>query len=156
MRQQPPQHYESDEDEYEPRPPRSYGGLIKGLVILLIVLGVAGSVGNSAAARGLLLLRPSKPAPSPQAAQTPAPPKKFTGRVPEEPLPGQAPAAGGGSTQPGPAVAQHAVLYEADPNDPQGKRFAGSVIWRTETVSPVRAWRRNSWSAPISQSPSGT
>ena len=28
------------------------------------------------------------------------------------------------------------MLYEADPNDPQGKRFAGSVVWRTETVSP--------------------
>jgi hypothetical protein len=33
-------------------------------------------------------------------------------------------------------VAQHALLYEADPNDPQGKRFMGSVVWRTETVSP--------------------
>ena len=81
------------------------------------------------------LLRPSKPAPSPQTAQTPAPQIKFNGRVPEEPLPGQAPAAGGGTLQ-GPAVAQHAVLYEADSNDPQGKRFAGSVVWRTETVSP--------------------
>ena len=138
MRQQPPQHFESDEDEYEPRPPRSYGGLIKGLVILLIVLGIAGAgwefrpqlVGV------YYLLRPSKPAPSPQTAQTPAPQIKFNGRVPEEPLPGQAPAAGGGSTQQGPAVAQHAVLYEADSNDPQGKRFAGSVVWRTETVSP--------------------
>ena len=28
------------------------------------------------------------------------------------------------------------MLYEADPNDPQGKRFSGSVTWRTETVSP--------------------
>ena len=27
-------------------------------------------------------------------------------------------------------------MYEADANDPQGKRFAGSAIWRTETVSP--------------------
>ena len=33
-------------------------------------------------------------------------------------------------------MAQRAVLYEADSNDPQGKRFAGSVVWRTETVSP--------------------
>jgi hypothetical protein len=39
-------------------------------------------------------------------------------------------------TQPGAAVAQRVVLYEEDPNDPQGKRFVGSAIWRTETVSP--------------------
>jgi hypothetical protein len=138
MRQQPAHRdYDSDEDTYEPRPPRSYGGLIKGLVVLLIVLGVVGAgwefrpqlVGLYYA------LKPSRPAPSPQASQTPTPTQKFTGRVPEEQLPGQAPAAGGG-TQPGPAVAQRAVLYEADPNDPQGKRFAGSVVWRTETVSP--------------------
>jgi hypothetical protein len=137
MRQHPAHDYESDEDTYEPRPPRSYGGLIKGLVVLLIVLGVVGAgwefrpqlVGLYYA------LKPSRPAPSPQASQTPTPTQKFTGRVPEEQLPGQAPAAGGGKQQ-GPAVAQRAVLYEADPNDPQGKRFAGSVVWRTETVSP--------------------
>jgi len=34
------------------------------------------------------------------------------------------------------AVAQRVVLYEEDPNDPQGKRFVGSAIWRTESVSP--------------------
>jgi hypothetical protein len=28
------------------------------------------------------------------------------------------------------------VLYEEDPKDPNGKRYVGSVIWRTETVSP--------------------
>jgi hypothetical protein len=33
-------------------------------------------------------------------------------------------------------VAQRVVLYEEDSNDPQGKRYVGSVIWRTETVSP--------------------
>jgi len=36
----------------------------------------------------------------------------------------------------GAAVAQRVVLYEEDPNDAQGKRFVGSAIWRTETVSP--------------------
>jgi hypothetical protein len=44
-----------------------------------------------------------------------------------------------GSTGPStqmPAVAQRVVLYEEDPADPAGKRFVGSVIWRTETVSP--------------------
>jgi hypothetical protein len=36
----------------------------------------------------------------------------------------------------GAAVAQRVVLYEEDPADPQGKRFVGSAIWRTESVSP--------------------
>jgi len=29
------------------------------------------------------------------------------------------------------------VLYEEDPADPQGKRFIGSAIWRTEKLSPA-------------------
>ena len=43
------------------------------------------------------------------------------------PAPANAPAA---------AVAQKVVLYDEDPNDPKGKRYVGSAIWRTETVSP--------------------
>jgi hypothetical protein len=50
---------------------------------------------------------------------------KFPERVPQE--------QGAGQPQ---AVAQRVVLYEEDSNDPQGKRYVGSVIWRTETVSP--------------------
>jgi hypothetical protein len=34
-----------------------------------------------------------------------------------------------------PAPAQKVVLYEEDPSDPNGKRFVGSAIWRTETVT---------------------
>jgi hypothetical protein len=29
------------------------------------------------------------------------------------------------------------VLYEEDPADPQGKRFIGSAIWRTEKLTPA-------------------
>ena len=36
------------------------------------------------------------------------------------------------AARPLPAVAS---LIEADPSDPKGKRYVGSVIWRTETVS---------------------
>ena len=137
-RQQPSHDIEDEEEQYEePRPPRSYRGLVKGLVLLLIVLGVIGAGWEF---RPQLIglyysFRSSKPAPTPPTAQTPAPTQKFGGRVPEEQLPGQPPATGG-NTQQGPAVAQRAVLYEADQSDPQGKRFAGSVVWRTETVSP--------------------
>jgi hypothetical protein len=45
------------------------------------------------------------------------------------PPPSSAPASGA-------AVAQKVVLYEEDPTDPQGRRFVGSAIWRTERVSP--------------------
>jgi hypothetical protein len=34
-----------------------------------------------------------------------------------------------------PTVGQRVVLYEEDPTDPQGKRYTGSAIWRTETIS---------------------
>ena len=39
--------------------------------------------------------------------------------------------------QTAPAAAQRVVFYEEDPNDQQGRRYVGSAIWRTETVSPA-------------------
>ena len=59
---------------------------------------------------------------------------KFSGRVRLEQGSGQAsgPAALGDQTAP--AVTQRVVLYEEDPSDPQGKRYVGSAIWRTEAV----------------------
>ncbi len=48
---------------------------------------------------------------------------------------------GGPSTNPGAEegalVAQKVVLYEEDPNDPAGKRYVGSAVWRTESVPPA-------------------
>jgi hypothetical protein len=58
---------------------------------------------------------------------------KITDRI--EPGSQSSPAATPG-TQAGAAVAQKVVLYEEDPADPNGKRFVGSAIWRTETVTP--------------------
>jgi hypothetical protein len=71
-------------------------------------------------------------------AQAPTAQPKLPDRVPQpqQQAQGQPPAAGPATNQAPPAVAQRVVLYEEDPNDPQGKRFAGSAIWRTETVSP--------------------
>jgi hypothetical protein len=34
----------------------------------------------------------------------------------------------------GPAVTP-VILYDEDQNDPKGRRFVGSAVWRTETVS---------------------
>ena len=57
-----------------------------------------------------------------------------TGSIPaDQQAQSQAP---GGTAAPGAAVAQRVVLHEEDPAEPAGKRFVGSAIWRTETMSP--------------------
>src|SRR3569623_3507535 len=76
-------------------------------------------------------LRSSQTATKPAAPAQPAGTPKITDRIGPssngQPSPANAPAA---------AVAQKVVLYEEDSNNPEGKRFVGSAIWRTETVSP--------------------
>ena len=71
------------------------------------------------------------PAPTTEVATTTRPqiPDRFEPGVPPAPTPAPA-----GTQQA--AVAQKTVLYEEDPADPQGKRFVGSALWRTETASP--------------------
>jgi len=139
-RPHPPHATEFEAEDYEePRPPRSYRGWAKLALLLIVVLGVAATAWEyrSNVAGLYHSFTQVKLSPSSQTAQNPAPITKFSGRVPQQQAPGEAPAAGASpGAQQAPEVAQRAVLYEADQNDPQGKRFAGSVIWRTETVSP--------------------
>jgi hypothetical protein len=130
----------AEEESYEERRPRrSLWDWVRIAVALIIVVGVAATAWEyrysiAGIYQFVSQLKSRQPA---QTAQTPAAPNKFAGRVPQELAPGQAPAATTAPrTQAGPAVAQRAVLYEADPSDPQGKRFSGTVTWRTETVSP--------------------
>jgi hypothetical protein len=125
------------EDEYEhTTPPRSYVGIIK-LVVMACIIGMVAAIffwqwPNMK--RMVASFGSRQPA---QVTQAPAPSEpKFPGRVPQEQTPGQAGNSGAPGNQAAPAVAQRVVLYEEDPNDPQGKRFVGSAIWRTETVSP--------------------
>ena len=70
--------------------------------------------------------------PSQVSGDNPSAKPEFWPRVPQEQASGQAPGltAAGGQTVP--AVAS---LIEADPSDPKGKHYVGSVIWRTEMVS---------------------
>jgi hypothetical protein len=145
----PPHDEDIEEDHYEEPPPlRSYRSWAKIALVALIVLGVAATGFEYRANIGAIyqFFTQMKSRPSTQAEQTPAAQSKFGGRVPQEQI-GQTPAPSTGTpdtgtsptgqdTQETPGVAQRAVLYEADPNDPQGKRFPGSVVWRTETVSP--------------------
>jgi hypothetical protein len=119
---------EPDEHLMSRRPPRSYGKMIRiGLVLTLIlavvglviwqrsnIVGVAGNITS-----GVMALFGPSSAP-PREAAAPARPK-INDRI------------GQPSPQPsGPPVAQRVVLYEEEPDDPQGKRFIGTVLWRTE------------------------
>jgi hypothetical protein len=117
-------------------------GLVTALVAVLVVLALVGALYlQRDRLKSLLVRHPGAPAQQqPQAGQPPPQSQpKIGDRV------GQA-----GSTAPGQAasgqpasqdqnvapVAQRVVLYEEDPADPQGKRYVGSVIWKTDTVSP--------------------
>ncbi len=128
----PEEHYR------EPRPPRSYRGLAKLAVVLIVLAGLTATISwqwsNITGLYDFISHMRSRPT---QTAQAPAAQPKLSGRVPQEQLPGQqAPAAGTTTDQNAPAVAQQVVLYEEDSNNPQGRQFVGSATWRTETVSP--------------------
>ncbi len=127
------------EDRTYVGPRRSYRGLVGTLIILLLLAGIGGAaywqrarvmaLANKTIA--LVAAMRASPPPAPPRETAPAQPK-ITDRIgqPERPAssrPANAPAAD---------VAQKVVLYEEDPTNPQGKRFVGSAIWRTETVSP--------------------
>jgi hypothetical protein len=145
MRPQPPRMREPEEHYAEPRPPRSYRGLAKLAVVVIVLLGITATISwqwsNIVGLYNFVAHMRSKPA---QTAQAPAAQPKFSGRVPQEQLPdqpqqqAQAPAAAPGAAggQAAPQVAQRVVLYEEDPNNPAGRQFIGSAVWRTETVSP--------------------
>jgi hypothetical protein len=119
----------------EERPQRSSAALVAALFAVLVIVSIAGALywwrepikGWFAAVRLPM---------QGQTEQNPTRPK-----IPDrigQPSQAQQPAAGapaGKDTQVA-AVAQKVVLYEEDPADPQGKRFVGSAVWRTETVSP--------------------
>lgn len=135
-----PSYVATSEDEHYVQPARSRGGVVILVAIVVGVIILAG-VGATVAWQwsnitGLYQryahLGTKPPVQTPVA---PAQQPKFSGRVPQEQSAGHAPAAGT-QGQTAPAVAQRVVLYEEDPNDPQGKRSVGSAIWRTETVSP--------------------
>jgi hypothetical protein len=136
---QPPYAPIPDEVHEPTRPARSYRGLIKLIVVLILLGGVAATISwqwsRLTGVYQSLTQRASKQ-PSQTTHETPSAQPKFSERVPQEQNPAQAPGAGTAGNQTAPAVAQRVVLYEEDPNDPQGRRFVGSAIWRTETVSP--------------------
>jgi len=128
----PGSYEDEDDDTYTRRPARSYGGIIKLGVLLLVLIGITGAAYWQRHAIGSMVANfRSQPASKPKDASQPAVRPKIADRIGQAgqttPDAANAPAA---------AVAQKVVLYDEDPNDPQGKRYVGSALWRTETVSP--------------------
>lgn len=126
----PPPAYD-DSDAYR-RPARSYGGMIKWAALLLVVAGISGAAyWQRHTITSMVASFRSQPASKPKDASQPAGRPKIADRIGQSgegaPNTANAPTA---------AVAQKVVLYDEDPNDPQGKRYVGSALWRTETVSP--------------------
>jgi len=132
----PSPHYE--EDEVYARPPRTFGRVIKFILLLLVLGGIAGGgywqrhtiMAMVVKYRSMVWAPASTPAPKPREAAAPVSKPKIADRIGPAsgtPAPANAPAA---------AVAQKVVLYDEDPSDPKGKRYVGSALWRTETVSP--------------------
>jgi hypothetical protein len=120
-----------DEEELYTRPARSYGGIIKWAIILAILAGGAGAAyWQRNAITALVASFRSQPAPKPKDAAQPTTRPKIADRI------GQSQTTPDAANAPAAAVAQKVVLYDEDPNDPQGKRYVGSALWRTETVSP--------------------
>jgi hypothetical protein len=120
---------------------RSSGWVLKAIIALVViaVLGALGAVGYRQRDRIVELYQALRGTPT-QTAREPARTRpKIEDRIgsngPER-APSPSSRQSAPATQPPPAVAQRVILYEEDPNDPNGKRFVGSVIWRTETVSP--------------------
>jgi hypothetical protein len=119
-----------DDDVYTRRPPRNWGRIAMIAVIVLAVIGIAGGLywQRGAISSMFASMRSSTPAPKSQQATQPTGQPKIADRIGGD--------QGTSANAPAAAVAQKVVLYDEDPNDPQGKRYVGSAIWRTETVSP--------------------
>jgi hypothetical protein len=129
------------EAEYEGgRRPLSYGGMAQFLAVLSILAGVVATINwQWSTITGLYQhLSHIESKPQTQAShEMPSPQPKFSGLLPQEQNAGQATGAAALNGQTAPVVAQRIVFYEEDPNDQQGRRYVGSAIWRTETVSPA-------------------
>jgi hypothetical protein len=124
------------DDEQVPPPMRIGARLVRyGAVvaILALIAGVAVWQWQPMVdtVRGWTSFKAAAPSTQPQ-APAPSRNQKFSDRVSPSDAGNQGPAPG---QQAAADVAQKVVLYEEDPEDPNGKRFVGSAVWRTETVA---------------------
>jgi hypothetical protein len=127
-------------EDHPPRRQLLSGAVVKFVIaaIVIAVLGALAVVGYREGGNLVALFQAFRGSPPTVTREETTTPPKIEDRVGSA-QPSQLP----GTEQPGaapsvqtPAVAQRVVLYEEDPSDPAGKRYVGSAIWRTETVSP--------------------
>ncbi len=122
--------FEGDERIYA-RPARSHGRVIRFFLLLLVLAGLAGGAyWQRHTIMAMVASYRKVPVPKPREAATPATKPKIADRI------GPASGTTAPANAPAAAVAQKVVLYDEDPTDPKGKRYVGSALWRTETVSP--------------------
>jgi hypothetical protein len=130
----PRPHPEDFEEESEPRLRPASRRIGRKLVALGIVLLLAALAYFGYRERDSILgLLQSPRSPAPQASkEAPQARPKISDRIGGTQQDTAArPSAGSAA-----AVAQRGVLYEQQPNSQERKQYVGSVIWRTETVSP--------------------
>ena len=121
-------------DDIDELPKRSRVGLIAALMTVVIILAL-GAIAYWQSARISALVNVVRGS----AKQTPVDPSQQKTKIPDRVgQPSDQTQNNAQQQTGGPAaqVAQRVVLYEEDPADPQGKRYVGSAIWRTETVTP--------------------
>ena len=124
-------------DDIDELPKRSRVGLVAAILSVLIIVGLGATAFWQRDRIAALVNVVRGPAKQTQKDSEPSRPK-IPDRV-GQPASGQDPAQPSTAPGAGPvaAVAQRVVLYEEDPADPQGKRYVGSAIWRTETITPA-------------------
>jgi hypothetical protein len=118
---------------------RSYGRLVVYLAVIMLLVVVGGGVAWQwrpivTQMRGLMAQRTTPP-PAPQ-QEAPPVQKKITDRIGSSISAAQPSAQNADEAA---AVAQRVVLYEEDPEDPQGKRFVGSALWHTDGAQTTGA-----------------
>jgi hypothetical protein len=130
----PPSSFEEGGEHDYARPARSYRGLIKIIALVIIVVAIAAAgYWKRQTLTSLIAGIGSNSTSTPVSREaTPTGRPKITDRI----GPNGAGPTSNSATAPAASVAQKVVLYDEDPGDPQGKRYVGSAIWRTETVSP--------------------
>jgi hypothetical protein len=125
-------------DDIGELPKRSRVGLVAALLTVLLILGLGAAAywqRDRIAALVNVVRGPAKQATKDPGQTRPKIPDRV-GQPQEAQGEAKQPSASQQPAAPAAAVAQRVVLYEEDPADPQGKRYVGSAIWRTETVTP--------------------
>jgi hypothetical protein len=125
-------------DERELRPKRSYADLIKGAGVVAVVACLGGALLWQWPNLMSFYQRIRGPAVDVEATTRNPSNANSRVKIPDRVESGAPASQTPAAVTPGAtaAVAQKVVLYEEDPNIPEGRRFVGSAIWRTETVTP--------------------